>query len=54
MNQLLKVEMTNLGIVIAIWNFERIHCTNHGLHCHENILINQSDVLSFIIFRVAS
>ena len=38
---------------MLVLNFEKIHCSYHALHGHEDILKDQFDESSFIVVRVA-
>lgn len=38
----------------TILYFEYVHCTNHGLHCHKYILIDQFNETAFIFIGIAT
>lgn len=38
---------------LRVLNLQKIHCTYHGLHSHENVLVDQLDKTSFVLVRVS-
>ena len=53
---MLRKTVDNVYLVggIAVLDFERVHGFNHGLHRHENVLIDDSDEAPLVIFCVAT
>ena len=37
----------------AVLDLECVHGLDHGLHGHENVLINESDVATFVVIIIA-